>query len=367
LFIGLMSGTSVDSIDAVLVEFLDGKPHLLAGRAEPVPADLRRELLALTRPGPDEISRMGRADGSVARLFAHTVGSLLNAAGVTPDRIRAIGSHGQTIRHEPEGPEPYTMQIGNPSLIAELTSITTVADFRRRDMAAGGQAAPLAPGFHAAFLRSADENRVVVNIGGIANVTLLPKDPSQPVTGFDTGPGNALLDSWAQRHRNMTMDAGGVWAAGGRVIPELFDRLSADTYFSLPAPKSTGREYFHLDWLDRALRQSPTPTDPRDVQTTLAALTVRTITQAIRHYAPETQCALICGGGVHNPTLMTGLQRELDPLPVESTAAHGIDPDYMEAMGFAWLAQRALNGLPGNLPEVTGARGPRILGAIYPA
>ncbi len=365
--IGLISGTSIDSVDAVLVEFKDNRPCLLACHAEPIPTPLRGEVMDLAQPGPNELDRMARLDQSVARLFAAAVEELLGQASVPPEQVRAIGSHGQTIRHVPGGSEPYTVQLGNPSLIAELTGITTVADFRRRDMAAGGEGAPLAPAFHAAFLRSPDESRVVVNIGGMANITVLPGNSDLPVSGFDTGPGNALLDGWAQRHLSEPMDRAGAWAAGGHTVTSLLEYLLRDDYFSLQPPKSTGREYFHLDWVDSALARWGEHIAAQDVQATLVALTTHSIALAIQRHAPGAARILVCGGGVHNSALIHSLQGQLGMIPMESTAAHGVDPDYLEAIGFAWLAKRTLEGRPGNLPEVTGARGLRVLGGIYPA
>ncbi|MFO1349758.1 MAG: anhydro-N-acetylmuramic acid kinase [Gammaproteobacteria bacterium] len=367
LFIGLMSGTSVNSVDAVLAEFEQLPPRLIACHEHPIAEPLREALLAFHRPDVDELDRAAQLDCIVARLFADAVRALLAEAGVAADAVRAIGSHGQTIRHAPQASEPYTVQIGNPSLIAELTGILTVADFRRRDMAAGGQGAPLAPAFHRAFFGGTGEARAVVNIGGIANITLLPADPEVPVSGFDTGPGNALLDAWAKRHLGTRHDHGGQWGAGGRLIPELLERFLDDEYFRRAPPKSTGREVFHADWIQHKLAQWGGQAAAQDVQVTLLALTVRTIADALRQHAPEARRLLVCGGGVHNPALMAALGVELAPLPVEPTAAHGVDPDFMEALGFAWLARQTLQGLPGNAPAVTGAAGPRILGGIYPA
>ena len=368
LFIGLMSGTSMDAVDAVLAQFrVDHAPRLVAKHAMPLPAALHAELLALTQSGHDELDRMARTDSAVARLFAATVQSLLGKAGIAASQIRAIGSHGQTIRHVPAGPEPYTVQIGNPSLLAELTGILTVADFRRRDMAAGGQGAPLAPAFHAAFFRRPNEARVVVNIGGIANITVLPAESTRPISGFDTGPGNVLLDAWVQRHLNVPMDRDGIWGSSGEIIAGLLECCLDDGYFELPPPKSTGRERFNLAWLDDRLMAWGGRARPQDVQATLVELTACSTAVAIKRYAAVTQRLLVGGGGVHNRGLIDGLQRHLSGLAVESTAAHQVDPDHLEAMGFAWLAKRTLQGLPGNLPEVTGARGLRILGGIYPA
>lgn len=363
--VGLMSGTSMDAIDAVLVRFEAGRPQPLARHALPLPADLRAALLALAAPGDDEIDRAAQLDNRFARLCAHAVRELLGIAGLRTGQVRAIGSHGQTIRHAPAAAEPYTVQIGNPALLAELTGITVVADFRRRDMAAGGQGAPLAPAFHAAFFGREEADVAVVNIGGIANLTHLPAGGG-PVTGFDTGPGNLLLNAWTERYLGEPMDRGGAWAAGGGVIDALLERLLADDYFAAPPPKSTGREYFHLDWLDAHCAALGRPLAPRNVAATLVELSARTIAAACHAHAAAAHEWLICGGGAHNALLMTRLAA-LAEVPVRSSAVRGVDPDDLEAIGFAWLAQRTLAGLPGNLPEVTGARGPRVLGAIYPA
>ena len=366
LFIGLMSGTSMDCVDAVLVRFSGDTPCLVENHTLPLALSLREALLDLAGPGYNELDRMARLDSAVARLFAEAVQGLLDKGGITPGQVRAIGSHGQTIRHSPGGAEPYTLQIGNPSLLTELTGILTVADFRRRDMAAGGQGAPLAPAFHRAFFRHLSEARVAVNIGGIANITVLPVTSGLAVRGFDTGPGNMLLDAWAQRHLGVPLDQEGAWGGGGRVIPDLLGCCLRDDYFALPPPKSTGRERFNLAWLEDRLTAWGGRATPQDVQATLVALTAGSIAGAVQRYGPGTRRVLVCGGGVHNRALMAGLQQQFEELPVESTAAHGVDPDCLEAIGFAWLAKRTLDGLPGNLPEVTGARGLRILGGVYP-
>lgn len=362
-FIGLMSGTSVDGVDAALVAF-HPTTTLLATHAEPWPDELREAILALMQPGHDEINRLGWLDNQVARHFASVVHTLLQRAGWPAQRVRAIGSHGQTVRHAPLDADPYTLQIGNPSLLAELTGITVVADFRRRDMAAGGQGAPLAPAFHQAFCGSSTESRAVVNIGGIANISLLGTDGN--VQGFDTGPGNTLLDAWIYRHRGLTLDTDGTWGGNARVLPKLLQRLLADPYFQVLPPKSTGREYFHLAWLDGYLREFG-EVRAEDVQATLQALTAQSIADGIRRHGKSTTRVLIAGGGLHNGVLLERLREALTPLPVESVSDHGIDPDYLEAMGFAWLAARTLSGQSGNVPAVTGAQGPRVLGGIYPA
>ncbi len=366
LFIGLISGTSADAVDAVLADFHSHPPQILERHEYPLPEPLRQGLLAFHHSGPRELDRLARLDNAVARLFAEAVTVLLERARVDPATITAIGSHGQTIRHEPDGHEPYSVQIGNPSLLAELTGIAVVADFRRRDMAAGGQGAPLAPAFHNAFFRSTAVERAVVNIGGIANITLLPADPLAEVIGFDTGPGNALLDAWAERHLHTPLDRDGAWAASGRVIPELLAQLLEEAYFQRQPPKSTGRELFQLNWLEARLNMVAA-TPPADVQATLTALTAHTIAAALRQYAPATQELLVCGGGARNPVVMTALRTQLESIGVQPTSSLGIDPDYLEALGFAWLAWRTWCGQPGNLPSVTGARGARVLGGIYPA
>ena len=359
-----MSGTSVNGVDVVLARF-DPQPIVLASHEHPIAAELRQRLLELNRPGADELNRVARLDNAVARLFAAAVNTLLKQARVGAAAVRALGSHGQTVRHAPPvGGDPdaaFTVQIGNPSLLAELTGITTVADFRRRDMAAGGQGAPLAPAFHAACFTDQNVPQAVVNIGGIANLTLLP-GPGRPVIGFDTGPGNALLDGWAERCLGQPYDQDGAWGRNGRVQPTLLERWLSESFFALPAPKSTGRELFHLDWLGDLRNFAPA-----DVQATLLALTAESIAAAVRVQTPAPEQLWVCGGGAHNTALMQALSERLAPLPVRSTAAVGIDPDFLEALGFAWLARQTLAGLPGNLPAVTGARGPRVLGGVYPA
>lgn len=368
LYIGLMSGTSVDAIDAALVRFqvADGRLHAycLHGMALPWDTPTRNRLIALGQGG--ECSAMddfGALDHTVGRAFARAAQALMQAAGVAAHEVAAIGSHGQTVRHRPYLANPFTLQIGDPSLIAEATGVTTIADFRRRDMAAGGHGAPLLPALHHALLHSCAENRAVLNLGGIANITLLPASGSG-VEGWDTGPANALMDAWCERHTGQRFDSGGQMAAQGRCDAALLARLLDDPWFAAPPPKSTGREHFHLEWLERRLRGDE---NRLDVQATLAELTARTVADALTSRQPDTRRLLVCGGGVHNPVLMTRLAAQLPGTVVESIAGHGIDPDHVEAIGFAWLARQTLHGLPGNLPSVTGAKGPRVLGAIYPA
>ncbi len=362
LYIGLMSGTSLDGIDVVLTDLTNDSLSVLAAHTEPYPAPLRDALLELNRPGA-LLEQMLELDVRLGKLYAHQVLQLLKATGISPSRVRAIGSHGQTIRHLPQGAFRTTLQIGDPNIIAQRTGITTVSDFRRRDMAAGGQGAPLVPGFHQAFFRQEGENRVVVNIGGISNITILPGDVARPVIGFDTGPGNLLLDGWATRHLGKTMDENGAWAASGRGNPALLDKLRKDSFFQQPPPKSTGREYFNLAWLDTVPEIRSLP--PADVANTLCQLTATSIASAIQQYAPATARIIVCGGGVHNRTLITLLKKALHPAILESSSVHGIDPDWVEAAAFAWLAQQALEGKTGNLPTVTGASDKTVLGGIY--
>ncbi|HXZ46380.1 MAG TPA: anhydro-N-acetylmuramic acid kinase [Pseudolabrys sp.] len=271
------------------------------------------------------------------------------------------------MRHRPRAAHPFTLQIGNPSVIAERTGITTVADFRARDMAAGGEGAPMVPAFHRYVLRSTKQNRTIINIGGIANVTYLPGDESQPVAGFDTGPGNTLLDQWIARHRAHPHDEGGQWAASGRLSNALLEYLLKDSFFESPPPKSTGREYFNMEWLDQRLQKISVPPDAADIQATLLQLTALTIARAIRRFLPQTQEAYVCGGGAHNRELMKALAEQLPGVPVATTEALGLHPDWVEASAFAWLAHQTLAGLPGNLPSVTGARHAVIVGGIYTA
>ncbi|MGY1426268.1 anhydro-N-acetylmuramic acid kinase [Lysobacter sp. A289] len=374
LFIGLMSGTSADGIDAALVRFHGSACSLLLGRTYPWDARVRARLVALGQGGAAQsVEELGTLDVQVAEAFADAAVQLVSDAGVAPSEIRAIGSHGQTVRHRPngallDGNQPFTWQLGDGNLIAERSGMTTVADFRRRDVAAGGQGAPLLPGLHAAMLHSPYEDRAVLNLGGIANFTLLPAgDPSaggMNVRGFDTGPANALMDAWCEQELGQPYDAGGAFAARGAVDVALLERLLADPWFALPPPKSTGREQFHLGWLLGRLAGTERS---EDVQATLLELSAATIADALLTLQPETRRVLVCGGGVHNARLLQHIGARLPGMLIESTAAHGLDPDFVEAMGFAWLARRTLAGQPGSLPSVTGARGPRVLGAIYPA
>lgn len=363
LFLGLMSGTSADGIDAALVQFpQSGGCRFVHGHTHVWDGATRDALIALGQGGePASMDALGQLDARVGIAFAAAANQLLEDAGVRREQVRAIGSHGQTIRHRPLSTPAFTWQIGDANRIAELTGITTVADFRRRDVAAGGHGAPLMPAFHLAMLGSADEDRAVLNLGGIANLSLIARDGS--IRGFDTGPANALLDGWCQRHLGHAFDADGAFAASGRVDEGLLARLLAEPWFALPPPKSTGREQFHLEWVEAQLGVNALA--PADVQATLLELTAATVTEALLAQLPAVRRVLVCGGGVRNPQLLSRLQARLPGVLIGSSAEHGLDPDYMEAMGFAWLAQETLAGRPGNLPSVSGARGPRILGAIH--
>lgn len=362
-FIGLMSGTSIDAIDVALVEFNATTLQLLATHAYPWPSDLRETLLTLSQHTCEKSTLQAIAELDVlsGEIFAQAVLALLEREHIAPHAIRAIGSPGQTLYHSPNSIPPYTWQLGDPNVIAQLTGIPTVADFRRRDIAAGGQGAPLTPSFHNAQFRCTTEKRCVLNIGGIANITVLPTSNDEPVIGFDTGPGNALLDAHIYEHCQQRMDTRGEWASGGQVHPPLLHSLLEDPYFRRSPPKSSGRDYFNLNWLKKYTQ--PFTVSAQDVQATLGQLTVESIAQAIERYAP--QRVLICGGGVHNPLLMQGLIQKLAHCIVESTAIHGVDPDWVEAISFAWFAKQRLDAQVSNLPSVTGAKQAVVLGAIY--
>jgi len=369
LYIGLMSGTSLDGVDGVLASFSDGGmlQETLAAAYVPFPDDLRAELTALQASGNDEIHREAQAANRLARHYAECVAALLEQAGAS-EPITAIGVHGQTIRHRPE--LGYTRQTNNPALLAELTGIDVIADFRMRDVAAGGQGAPLVPAFHHALFGDADEDRVVVNVGGIANISILPRRAGGPVSGFDTGPGNVLLDAWMAQHNGQPYDAGGEWAKTGKVNPALLGALREEPFLAATPPKSTGRDLFHPAWLAQKLADFPNIASA-DVQATLTVFTATTISDAIRQYAPATKAVYVCGGGAYNAYLMTlihfALKLHQPDIVVESTAALGIAPNHIEALAFGWLAQRFTVREPGNLPVVTGAEGLRVLGALYPA
>jgi len=370
LYIGLMSGTSLDGVDGVLIDFgsVQGPPIALrAHQHHPFDATLRAELLALNVPGNNELERAELAANAIARSYAAVVQALLRGSATAPREVLALGAHGQTVRHCPGASDGvgYTSQLLNGALLAELTGIDVVCDLRRRDIAAGGQGAPLAPGLHAALFAAPGVSRAVLNLGGIANLTLLSADGV--VLGFDCGPANALLDGWCQRHTGQPFDDGGHWAAGGRVHAALLAGLLAEPYFARPPPKSTGRDLFHMAWLDDHLVRHAPGALPVDVQATLTALTVRSVARAVQRHANATSLLMVCGGGALNTQLMQGLAAQLPALRVTTTAEFGLPVDQVEGAAFAWLAQRFIERLPGNIAAVTGARGPRILGSLHPA
>ncbi len=362
IYIGLISGTSVDAVDAVVADFEPFPPRLVASHSQPIEPSLKQRILDLCNSGNNEIERMGRLDRELGHVFAEAAIAVAKRGGVRLEQISAIGSHGQTIRHEPEVAYPFTLQIGDPNTIVQQTGIITVADFRRRDLAVGGQGAPLAPAYHRWMLQG--RAGVVVNIGGMSNVTLLPINSEEPVVGFDTGPGNVLLDDWMFRTEGETFDCDGAFARSGRVVEPLLELLRSDPFFSLQPPKSTGRETFNRAWFDQRYQQIGQQR-PEDVAATLVELTASTIADAIHDCAA--QSLWVCGGGAHNRYLLERLSAHLSGWEVDTSATIGMEPDWVEAMAFAWLARETLSGRTGNLPEVTGADRPVILGAIYPA
>ncbi|WPN46737.1 MULTISPECIES: anhydro-N-acetylmuramic acid kinase [unclassified Pseudomonas] len=361
LYIGVMSGTSLDGLDIALIE-QSPAIKLVATHYIPMPDSLRAELLGLCVSGADEIARSAVAQQNWVKLAAQGINALLTQQQLKPQSIRAIGSHGQTIRHEPA--RGFTVQIGNPALLTELTGITVVSDFRSRDVAAGGQGAPLVPAFHEALFEERTGHRAVLNVGGFSNLSLI--EPGKPVAGFDCGPGNVLMDAWINQHRGDNYDRGGQWAASGKIEPDLLKALLSDSFFVTQGPKSTGREVFNLPWLMQHLAHLPSFA-AEDVQATLLELTALTIIESLQSAQLDTQELLVCGGGAHNAALMSRLSSLLPNAKVSSTAIYGVDPDWVEAMAFAWLAHCCLEGIAANRPSVTGARGLRVLGAIYPA
>ncbi len=363
LYIGLMSGTSIDGIDAALVNLSNNNVELIAFECLPFSVEIQRKLHELSAPNAKILLQdYGEMDVCLGHLFANAVKNLLSKTNLSAAEIVAIGSHGQTIYHAPSGRFPFTLQIGDPNCIAEQTGITTVADFRRRDVAAGGQGAPLVPVFHEAVFRCHSETRCIVNIGGIANVTILPANKTKNVIGFDTGTGNVLLNQWIKRHFKLSYDDDGAWANSGKVNFELVKMLKNESYFHALPPKSTGVDYFSLAWLESKCDLNNYL--PEDVQASLCYLTAITICEAIERVAPETTRILVCGGGVHNGYLMK-LLAENSLCPVQSTADFGLHPDYVEAIAFAWLAKQTIHQKAGNLQAVTGAKHLAILGGIY--
>ncbi len=362
-YIGVMSGTSVDGLDVALVDMSGGKPRLVHCKTLQLPPGLAAAVVALASPGDDEVERSGACDAALGEFIGQTILRCLDAWQIAPCDVRAIGCHGQTIRHRPDSTPPFTVQIGDPNRIAEITGIDTVADLRRRDIAAGGEGAPLAPLFHDALFRHGERHRVVVNIGGIANATMLAAG-SDSILGFDTGPGNALLDAWIQRCKGEPYDAGGAWAREGTVATRLLDTLRADPFVSRPPPKSTGKEVYNLDYVIRAA--TPFALDPADVQATLLEFTAWSIAAAVDRWGPGIGDLITCGGGRHNHALAERLAAHLPGYAILSSDDLGVDGDGLEAAAFAWFAYRTLAGLPSNVPAVTGAKGARILGAIHP-
>jgi anhydro-N-acetylmuramic acid kinase len=370
LFIGIMSGTSLDGADAVLVSFDDDRPRLRAHASTPFADDLRDDLLSLQRSGSDELERAALAANRLVDVHATLVGTLCRDAGIAADAITAIGTHGQTVRHRPE--RGYTIQINAPARLAEASGITVVADFRSRDVAAGGQGAPLVPAFHDALFRQAGTHRAALNLGGMSNVTDLPADLAAPVRGWDCGPGNVLLDDWIARHRDERFDRAGVWSASGTVHAGLLAALLDLPWLALPPPKSTGRDVFDRDWLDARVARFEAIA-PVDVQATLAAFTTRCVVDSIVRFAATPAELIVCGGGAYNDDLLARLRAEFDAAghavvvaPSSDPRYGAVAPEHVEALAFAWLAMRCLSGRPGNLPAVTGAAGLRVLGAIYP-
>ena len=365
-YIGLMSGTSVDGIDAGLYDLSGRLPQVIDFYYQPYPSEVKQKIHQLCKNYQAiSLQDYGQLDTQLGKLFAEASLTLLNKAKIDAKDIQAIGSHGQTLYHSPNTTPPFTLQIGDANIISQRTGITTIADFRRRDIAAGGQGAPLVPAFHQAIFQTDKENRVIVNIGGIANLSILPKDTAKNIIGFDTGPGNTLMDNWISRHKSCTFDNNGDWAATGSIQADLLKQLKDEPYFSAPPPKSTGTEYFSEDWLTGKLAALP-QYPPEDVQRTLCQLTAETIAEAIQTFAPETEQVFVCGGGVHNQTLFKALEQQIKA-PVASTETQGVHPNQVESMAFAWLAKQTLQGLTGNLPAVTGAKEAVILGGIYQA
>lgn len=362
-YIGVMSGTSLDGVDVVLAAIDDKMVAQQASLTWPMPIPLKEDILSICQGQPLTLSQLGRLDTRLGKLFADAVLALMEREHLSAKDIVAIGCHGQTVWHEPTGDAPHTLQIGDNNQIAALTGVTVVGDFRRRDIALGGQGAPLVPAFHQALLAHPTERRIVLNIGGIANISLL--FPDKLVRGYDTGPGNMLMDAWIWRQLGKPYDKDAQWASGGKVVLPLLQNMLSDPYFASPAPKSTGREYFNYGWLERQLTSFPA-LDPRDVETTLVELTAVTISEQVL-LCGGCERLLVCGGGSRNPLLMARLSALLPGTEVSTTDEAGISGDDMEALAFAWLAWRTLAGLPGNLPSVTGASQATVLGAIYPA
>lgn len=366
LYIGLMSGTSLDGIDGVLADFSGSRVLVTHHASAPFSPALRAELLALNTPGSNELHRAALAGNALSQAYAQVVQTLLEHSGLPPAAVRAIGAHGQTVRHRPQEFDGtgYTLQLGSPALLAERTGIAVVADFRSRDVAAGGQGAPLVPAFHQGVFGRDGETVLVLNIGGISNLSVLGADGS--VLGFDCGPGNALMDYWCQQHNGQAFDAGGAWAASGRVLPELLASLLDEPFVHKPPPKSTGRDLFNPAWLGHHLQAFGTA-NPADVQATLTEYTASACSISVNSYKYDSKIMAVCGGGALNTHLMARLQAACPGVQVAATDTLGLPALQVEAAAFAWLARQALHGLTGNLTSVTGAAGARVLGAVYPA
>ena len=360
IFIGLMSGTSIDAIDAAAITIDNNKIDVIASHTHPIPDKIKDSIASLCQPGENEIMRMGQLDFELGHIFADATLELLNANNLKASEITALGSHGQTIRHVPGGEHPFTLQIGNPALICELTNITTVADFRRADMAAGGQGAPLVPAFHHAVFYNEDIRRVVLNIGGMANISIIEKN--EMISGFDTGPGNVLLNEWIQQHQKLAYDNDGEWSKSNISNDQILEKMLNDKYFTQPPPKSTGREHFNLNWVKQNLLGFDDT--PGNIQSTLCELTAKSITEAIKSHASDCEQILVCGGGIHNKDLIARLKKQCDA-EIYSTEKFGLDPDYVEAAAFAWFARQTLHNIPSNAPAVTGASHSVLMGAIH--
>jgi len=377
LYIGLMSGTSMDGIDAALVSFENDKTNLIATLSISIPAKTKSNLKLLLNSENINLKLLGETDVQLGELFSVAVLELLKNTGIQAEKITAIGSHGQTIYHSPNGAHPFTLQIGDPNIIAARTNITTVADFRRRDIALGGQGAPLVPAFHKYLFKQGERNTappfekgglggiLVLNLGGIANITAISADKSQSVIGFDTGPANTLLDQWCEKHCQKPFDKNGDWAKAGKLNSELLSVLLDDPYFQKPFPKSTGREYFNLKWMEARCRDAIYHVSPVDIQNTLTELTAKSISDAISHTHTVTDTLWLCGGGAYNSFLIERLKINSPQLIIKSTSEIGIDPQWIEAAAFAWLAKQTMAHKPGNLPSVTGAKSDSMLGGVY--
>jgi len=364
-YVGLMSGTSIDAVDVVLAQIDEQEIKIVAAHTHTIPINIKQSIFDLCQPGENEIDRMGQLDHQLGSLFAEAANRLIEQSNINPKQIKAIGSHGQTIRHRPDSDHPFTLQIANPALICQLTNITTVADFRRADMAAGGQGAPLVPAFHDALFSHETKDRVILNIGGMANISILPADENIAVSGFDTGPGNVLLNAWIGEHKQQPYDENGTWSSSYTYDENLLGHLLSHPYFKKHPPKSTGRETFDLAWIKEVLNGLQGTIKPGKVQSTICELTARSIVDAIKNHAPNTNEILVCGGGAHNRDLVSRIENQTQ-ITVKLTDDFGINADYVEAAAFAWFARQTLHMVPANLPSVTGAKHPVILGAIYP-